>query len=46
MLLTVFTKTQRQETAEVQRALTAQKECEARHPPAHTVYDRFPEARP
>ncbi|MFI5567793.1 type II toxin-antitoxin system RelE/ParE family toxin [Streptomyces sp. NPDC051740] len=46
VLLTVFAKTQRQETAEVQRALAAQKDCEARHPPAHTVYDRFPEARP
>lgn len=46
VFLTVFAKTQRQETVEVQRALTAQKECEARHPPAHTVYDRFPEATP
>ncbi|MFE7645444.1 hypothetical protein [Streptomyces phaeoluteigriseus] len=46
MFLTVFAKTQRQERVEVQRALTAQKECEAPHPPAHTVYDRFPEATP
>ncbi|MDX3383780.1 type II toxin-antitoxin system RelE/ParE family toxin [Streptomyces niveiscabiei] len=46
VFLTVFPKTQRQETAEVQRALLAQKTCEAEHPPAHTVYDRFPEDTP
>jgi hypothetical protein len=40
ILLTVFYKTQRSEMAEVQRALIAQKECEANHGHAIDVYDR------
>ncbi|MER7490720.1 type II toxin-antitoxin system RelE/ParE family toxin [Streptomyces sp. NPDC126497] len=46
VLLAVSTRTQRQEIAEVRRALAVQKECEAQHPPAHTVYGRFPEESP
>ena len=40
ILLTVFYKTQRSETAEVERALMAQKECAANHGHAADVYDR------
>jgi phage-related protein len=40
ILLTVFYKTQRSEVAEVERALMAQKECEADHGHAEGVYDR------
>ena len=40
VLLTVFYKTQRSETTEVDRALVAQKECEAEHGHAVDVYDR------
>jgi hypothetical protein len=40
ILLTVFHKTQGAEVAEVERALHAQKICEAEHGIAHDVYDR------
>jgi hypothetical protein len=40
ILLTVFYKTQRSEVAQVQRALQAQKECEAGHGHATDIYDR------
>lgn len=40
ILLTVFHKTRRSESAEVQRAFMAQKECEANHGNADDVYDR------
>lgn len=40
MLLTVFRKTRAQETAEVDRAQQAQKECEASHGHAQDVFDR------
>lgn len=40
ILLTVFYKTQRSETAEVQRAFMVQKECEAGHGHAEDIYDR------
>jgi len=40
ILLTVFYKTQRSEVAEVERALMAQKECEADHGHAEDVYGR------
>ena len=40
ILLTVFHKSQRTETAEVDRALRAQKTCEASHGVAHDVYER------
>jgi len=40
ILPTVFYKTQRSETAEFQRALMAQKECEANHGHAEDVFDR------
>jgi hypothetical protein len=40
ILLTIFYKTQRSETAEVQRASIAQKGCEASHRHAENVYDR------
>jgi hypothetical protein len=40
ILLTMFYKTQRSETAEVQRALIAQKGCEASHRHAENVYNR------
>jgi hypothetical protein len=40
ILLTVFRKTRRAETAEVARALQAQKTCEAEHGPAHETFDR------
>lgn len=40
ILLTVFRKTRNAETAEVARALQAQKICEAEHGPAHGIIDR------
>jgi hypothetical protein len=40
ILLTVFPKTRSAETAEVARALHAQKVCEAEHGTAHHVFDR------
>ena len=40
ILLTVFRKTRSAETAEVARALQAQKICEAEHGPAHDTFDR------
>jgi hypothetical protein len=40
VLLTVFRKTRGAEVAEVERALLAQKECEARHGVAHEVFER------
>jgi hypothetical protein len=40
ILLTVFRKTRGVETAEVARALQAQKTCETRHGQAHESYDR------
>ena len=40
ILLTVFRKTRSAESAEVARALHAQKICEAQHGQAHEVFDR------
>ena len=40
ILLTVFRKTRNAETAEVARALQAQKTCEAEHSPAHDAIER------
>jgi hypothetical protein len=40
ILLTVFRKTRSAETAEVSRALHAQKACAAEHRPAHVTFDR------
>ena len=40
ILLTVFRKTRSAETAEVSRALQAQKACGAEHRPAHVTFDR------
>jgi len=40
ILLTVFRKTRNVETAEVGRALQAQKICETEHARAHTTFDR------
>jgi len=40
VLLTVFPKTRSAETAEVARALHAQKNCEAEHGTAHQLFDR------
>lgn len=40
ILLTAFRKTRNAETAEVARALQAQKTCEAEHGPAHDTFDR------
>src|SRR5215472_7117661 len=40
ILLTVFRKTRSAETAEVARALQAEKNCEAEHSPAHDTFDR------
>ena len=40
ILLTVFRKTRSAETAEVSRALQAQKACETEHRPAHVTFDR------
>ncbi|GHJ34930.1 hypothetical protein Sm713_05390 [Streptomyces sp. TS71-3] len=45
-LLTLFANTQRQEHTEVQRALAAEKACEAQHPAGHTCYDCFPGETP
>ncbi len=39
ILLTVFRRTRSAETAEVARALQAQKICEAEHGPAHDTFD-------
>jgi hypothetical protein len=40
ILLTVFSKTRSAQTAEVARALYAQKICETEHAIAHEVFDR------
>jgi phage-related protein len=40
ILLTVFRKTRNAETAEVARAVQAQKVCQAEHGPAYETYDR------
>ncbi len=40
VLLTVFHKTRSAETTEVQRAIQAQKTCEAEHGIAHDTYER------
>jgi hypothetical protein len=40
VLLTVFHKTRRAETREVERAIQAQKTCEAEHDIAHEIYER------
>ena len=40
VLMTVFRKTRRSETAEVERAVRAQKICEATHSVAHDIYER------
>ncbi|MER8184077.1 type II toxin-antitoxin system RelE/ParE family toxin [Kitasatospora sp. NPDC094015] len=40
VLLTVFTKRRMRETAEVNRAVWAQKICEAEHGPAHDEFSR------
>ena len=40
ILLTVFRKTRSAETADVSRALQAQKACEAERRPAHVTFDR------
>jgi ribosome-binding protein aMBF1 (putative translation factor) len=40
ILLTVFSKTQRSEAAEIDRALTMHKECQTEHRHAEDVYDR------
>jgi hypothetical protein len=40
VLLTVFAKTRGAETAEVERAQKAQKNCERRHQIAHEAYER------
>lgn len=40
VLLTVFRKTRDQETAQVERARRAQRECEASHGHAQDVFDR------
>ena len=40
VLLTVFRKTRRRETAEVDRAVAAQQICEAKHEAASHLYDR------
>ncbi|MFI6153507.1 type II toxin-antitoxin system RelE/ParE family toxin [Kitasatospora sp. NPDC051170] len=41
ILLTVFTKRRMRETAEVTRALWAQKICESEHEPAHGEFSRI-----
>lgn len=48
MLLTVFRKARMRETAEVERARSAQAVCEARHEPAaeHAVYSRDTKEEP
>ena len=40
VLLTVFRKTRSAETSEVERAVQAQKTCEAEHGIAHDIYER------
>jgi hypothetical protein len=45
VLLTVFRKTKMRETAEIERAMQAQKVCEAEHSPAEHIYDRTREAQ-
>jgi hypothetical protein len=40
ILLTAFNKTRRSEVAEVQRAFIAQKDCEASHSHAESIYNR------
>ena len=40
VLLTVFRKTRNRETAQVERAVAAQRVCEDQHQPATHVYDR------
>lgn len=40
VLLTVFHKTRSAESAEVARALRAQKDCESKHRRAHDAFDR------
>jgi hypothetical protein len=40
VLLTVFRKTRSAETAEVERAVQAQKTCEVMHGVAHDSYER------
>ncbi|MEV1010420.1 type II toxin-antitoxin system RelE/ParE family toxin [Streptomyces sp. NPDC049881] len=46
VLLTVFHKTRMREDRQIQRALWAQKECEASHSPAVTVFHRTFEELP
>lgn len=46
VLLTVFHKTRVREERQIQRALWAQKECEADHPPAASSYHRTFEELP
>jgi hypothetical protein len=41
VLLTVFFKTRRKETGQVERARRAQVECEIRHTAASEIYDRI-----
>jgi hypothetical protein len=45
VLLTVFRKTKMREAAEIERAMQAQKVCEAEHSPAEHIYDRTREAQ-
>jgi hypothetical protein len=40
VLLTIFRKTRRAESAEVERAVQAQKTCEAEHGRAHETFER------
>jgi hypothetical protein len=40
VLLTIFPKTRPREEREIQRAVTAQKECEANHSHAAKIYER------
>jgi phage-related protein len=40
VLLTVFPKTRRAETREVERAIQAQQTCEAQHDIVHEIYER------
>lgn len=45
VLLTVFRKTRSAESAEVQRAVAAQRACEATHGVAHDIYEREGKSR-
>lgn len=45
VLLTVFRKTRSAETAEVQRAVGAQRTCESMHDAAHDIYEREGKSR-